>query len=174
MPDSKPVQGRQAADCDNLKDSEVVLQSTNHSRRIAITICSICLYAIVVHSLTPPPLYQQRISDLKAIESALNGYHSLNGKYPGSQFVSAYSGGSYQEDWIPGIVPRFINKLPLDPRGEINPAHQYMYISDGIDYKLIAHGPEDVGQVEKILPSLMDPRRPTWAYGFWTKGAAKW
>ncbi|MGC4071642.1 MAG: hypothetical protein QM760_03860 [Nibricoccus sp.] len=64
--------------------------------------------------------------------------------------------------------------MPEDPRGSHESAQQYLYTSDGRDYKIIAHGPEDCSLVVARTPSLADPRRTTWAYGYWTEGAAAW
>ena len=40
--------------------------------------------------------------------------------------------------------------------------------------KLISHGPEDCATVKSKYPSLIDPARDCWAFGYWTPGAVNW
>jgi hypothetical protein len=49
-----------------------------------------------------------------------------------------------------------------------------LYNSNGIDYKLISHNPENIDYVIKNYPELLDPSRSSWAFGIWTENAAKW
>jgi hypothetical protein len=51
---------------------------------------------------------------------------------------------------------------------------QYIYNSNGADYKLISNYPEDCDSVKRMNPALIDPTRNCWVYGFWTKGAISW
>lgn len=116
------------------------------------------------------PHYLRRFGDFARLERALACYRADHGAYP-------MSGGSFSvdENWIPGLVPRYLTAVPQDPRHLTNVRNkQYLYISNGIDYKLIAHAPEDFGFVAKTYPERVDPRRPSYAYGIWTPGAAEW
>jgi hypothetical protein len=72
------------------------------------------------------------------------------------------------------LVPEYLEQLPRDPRGNDVPDQQYLYRSDGKDYKLISHSPEDYTFVRASRPELIDPVREGWAYGFWTEGAVGW
>ncbi|MFA7022767.1 hypothetical protein [Aliarcobacter sp.] len=100
----------------------------------------------------------------------------LNLAVPISQgFDGIYSKYGYSgNDWIKGLSPKYINKLPIDPRNTNNPSFQYLYKSNGKDYKLISHSPEDCKSVEKINKALIDPSRKCWAYGLWSDGAKDW
>lgn len=124
-----------------------------------------------------PPFYVQRVGDLASIHAALEAYHRANGTYPVSQ---SYDGvhsnwGRSAEDWIPGLVPTFIKTLPRDPELSEDGDLQYLYRSDGTDYKLIAH--HSLGScatAKKLAPYLIDPVRDCWGFGYWTEGAQGW
>lgn len=119
----------------------------------------------------------QRVRDLTAIIYALEKYKLDNRKYPISS--NGYDGlhtdyGRASEKWIEGLVPKYLDKLPSDPRKNESGNDQYIYRSNGANYKLIAHNPDDCEQVKKLFPNIVDPLRDCWAYGFWTKKAAYW
>ncbi len=120
--------------------------------------------------------YEKRIKDLKKIRDALDAYYRKYNSYPKSKgFDGLYSKwGLSGENWIKNLVPVYIDKLPRDPRRNENPMEQYIYRSNGKDYKLIAHGVEDCNIVKSLNPKLIDPKRNCWAYGYWTKGAIQW
>lgn len=119
---------------------------------------------------------------LREIESALETYYSVHHAYPSTVGVCplSYCGesplGGNTTDWIPGLVAGgFIQALPKDPEYDPNVCPQYsgtwgetyLYISDGIDYKVLAHCPRGDS---KITPTptqndpLFDPNRPDWAW----------
>jgi hypothetical protein len=113
-----------------------------------------------------------RVSDLRNIQNALSKYHRQYGSYPKS---NGYQGkvscwGASKTVWIDNLVPNFIEKLPVDPRNDQNCYNQYLYQSDGVGYKLIAHHPEDLAEVVLSNPQFFDPARPFWAYGVWSSG----
>jgi prepilin-type N-terminal cleavage/methylation domain-containing protein len=95
----------------------------------------------------------RRIADLKQIQTALELYYSDNHAYPSTQ-----SGGTYYwfgnctitagwgigskpttgaAGYIPGLAPTYLPVLPVDPKPATNTC--YIYISNGIDYSLLAH-----------------------------------
>ena len=102
-----------------------------------------------------------------------------NMKYP----MSSNKGGGWDglftswgksgEKWIAGLVPEYIDSLPRDPRKNKQGHQQYIYKSNGKDYKLIAHGISDRDFVYSVDKSFMDPKRKR-ACGYWTKGAKNW
>ena len=96
----------------------------------------------------------------RALSEGFDGLHTAWGK----------SG----KDWIKGLVPNYLESLPRDPRKNDNPKEQYLYRSNGKDYKLIAHSPGDCRVVKKTHPERVDPKRNCWAYGYWTEGAKDW
>lgn len=131
----------------------------------------------VVHFSDPKNL---RLSDLSSIPYALEEYKIKHRSYPissdgGSGWDGFYSKyGESRPDWIRGLVPEFLPSLPRDPRMNKQNSEQYLYRSDGANYKLIAHSPDDCNEVSKIFPMLVDPIRNCWAYGYWTVKAARW
>lgn len=120
---------------------------------------------------------QQTIDDLLKLKEALEKYHSAHNAYPASSggfdaVVAAF--GESKEEWIPGLAPAFIDRLPKDPRKSKDPRQQYMYRSDGKDYKLIAHNPVGMNEAVEKHPELVDPARPSWALGVWSEAATNW
>ena len=116
---------------------------------------------------------QLRLTQLDDLKKALGKYFSKNGHYPRSV---SYDGiktkwGKSSKNWIPNLAPEFISELPRDPRMSDDGNVQYLYKSDGKDYKLLAHG---IAPSTKAELQLQDPRRPTWAFGYWTTGALNW
>jgi hypothetical protein len=119
----------------------------------------------------------KRLEDLTVICKALSAYHKKHGIYPKSSggwdgFYSAW--GKSGSDWISGLVPAYLSELPRDPRHTDLPEQQYLYMSNGEDYKLISHNPEDLEIVKQAHPEMTDPMRAAWAYGFWTEGGIGW
>jgi len=115
------------------------------------------------------------LADLKLVVSALEKYKAEKGHYPGRPswdgFSSKYGPGA---DWIPGLVPEYIPALPRDRRMHNQAQGQYLYRSDGVDFKLIAHGRPDCEKFRSMQPDLVDPKRDCIAVGFWSPGARGW
>lgn len=120
------------------------------------------------------------VRDLLEIAYALERYKRDHWSYPiSSAGTKAWDGiksnfGESREDWIRGLVPHYLDKLPRDPRMLDNGIQQYLYMSDGANYKLIAFKPSNCHLVKSSYPSLIDPKRGCQAYGFWSEGAASW
>ena len=113
------------------------------------------------------------LSDLLQISGALKAFKQKHGVYPQSVGFDGFKSnwGESSTDWIKGLSPDFLQILPRDPRKSKEPNKQYLYKSDGKDYKLIVHG---VNAKAALLVDYADPKRPTWAAGVWTPGAANW
>ena len=108
-----------------------------------------------------------RLADLENIRNAIELYKIEHGNYP----IAEYSQPVDENDttWIPGLVPRYLDELPVDPMNSNEVSHQYLYHSDGFDYKIIAHGADDVFYNAIEYPNIIDPIRPVFAYGYWSK-----
>jgi hypothetical protein len=118
-----------------------------------------------------------RISHLRELNEALRKYKLKFGNYPKSHLWDGLytNWGHSKADWIDGLAPDFIDTLPRDPRNNAIGSQQYLYRSNGIDFKLLAHGVRDDCPVIKLkYPELIDPIRNCNAYGFWSEGAEKW
>jgi len=116
------------------------------------------------------------VGDIRSLSLALEMYYDSNGSYPSSQGGAGPWDGYYTcwgdstPNWIPGLVPTYISVLPREPRNTTDCSSQYIYNSNGTDYKLIYHSPEDCAGVVAQYPSLADPARVCWAYGIYTPG----
>ena len=113
------------------------------------------------------------VTDLSAVNKAVNLYFVQNGSYPIS--LSWRSSFDYPGDYVPGLVPTFIAKLPngLYP-GDASLNEVYMYYSNGTDYKIIAHGGRygNLCQIAKAQDAKLVSNRDCWAYGFYSPGGA--
>lgn len=122
------------------------------------------------------PKTQQRLQDLDNVKAALEKYHEKEGAYPVSKGFDGFPSewGNSTRNWIAGLSPTYISELPLDPDHEAPTPGQYLYSSNGTDYKLIAHRTSDCEAVKAVRPELMDLQRQCYAYGYWTAGARNW
>lgn len=122
-------------------------------------------------ALAPDPrmVNRKRVQDLVTINDALKAYHARNGAYPMAEgLAGANERGA---GWIPGLSPDFLPDVPRDPMH--GPATQYVYVSDGANYKLLAQGVSLIGSsnVEVLGIKIDHTRNPTAqnaAFGFWT------
>lgn len=120
------------------------------------------------------------ITDLREVSKALELYYDSNGSYPSSAAGSGSWDGLYtcwgdaSTNWIPGLTPSFISTLPRSPNNSTSCGDNYIYNSNGVDYKLIWHNGENCAFVRAKYPTVADPARNCWAYGFWTPGAQGW
>ena len=117
------------------------------------------------------PDLTKNFSELERINTALQEYFKKYQHYPqseGFQGVQSQWGASKGEIWIDGLVPEFIDSLPQGNGKE------FLYCSDGLDYKLLVHLPENFYFISKIYPDRVDPMRNSYAAGFWTKNATQW
>ncbi|MBI4067477.1 type II secretion system protein [Candidatus Gottesmanbacteria bacterium] len=125
----------------------------------------------------------KRKADLQQIRSALEVYKSVNRVYPmtGSNlWYSSESGDDHlpdvvsRADYVPGLEPNYIAKLPKDPKGGIStistcndvPPYMraYLYRSDdGSEYKLLSHCAPEAANWSTNDP-YYDLKRGTWAW----------
>lgn len=117
---------------------------------------------------------RQRLADLETIAAALEAYRKKHDAYPGTGgawFARRNCAGPSREDWIPGLAPEFIVRLPQDPRADEACDHQYVYKSDGTDFKILALGPEAAG----LWLQREEHRDTKWpAYSAHSPGAREW
>jgi hypothetical protein len=121
--------------------------------------------------LLPSPSYEKRVKDISSIKVALEEYKKDHGAFPVANYSRLINEKFLiDENWIPGLSPKYIQVLPRDVRMDNIPSHQYLYVSDGFVYKIIAHGVDDMEGIRKRHPNMIDPRRPGHAFGFWSFG----
>jgi hypothetical protein len=119
---------------------------------------------------------RKRVGDLVTLNDALKSYHKKRGAYP----VAAGLGGLPDRGaaWIPGLAPDFVPELPRDPALSMDKdGPQYVYVSNGTDYKLLARNVSLVGGTNvEVLGVKIDPTHSKTAenasFGFWTPGFA--
>ncbi len=131
----------------------------------------------------------KRVSDLKQMQVALEYYYAVNRAYPnsnGAWVTECTEFNNTGNNVIPGLVPNYISRIPVDPKSApvhavapvYRPAWQdcYLYISyNGVDYAFIAHNMSEFTQADYAkYPELIDPLRPTWAWKVYSPGAAAW
>ncbi|WP_439856375.1 sulfatase-like hydrolase/transferase [Pseudomonas yamanorum] len=122
----------------------------------------------------PIAKFKQRKADLDKIRMALERYHSANGTYPQSVGFDGIRSdwGRSSENWISGLIPDFLDALPRDPERSTTALPQYLYSSNGTDYKLIAHGAIQSCSIASLLnPEMVDPVRQCYAFGYWSQNA---
>jgi len=120
---------------------------------------------------------QKTLDDLTVLKKALDAFYRNNHSYPSTN--STWFGikspfGESRADWIPGLAPKYIHQLPADPRKSRTDIQQYMYMSNGKDFKLIAHFPVGIADAIKKHPELVDSKRPSWSIGIWSDSAKTW
>jgi len=114
---------------------------------------------------------RKRVQDLVTINDALKAYHAKNGAFPQAAALAGLN--ERGANWIAGLAPEFVKEIPRDPMHDTTT--QYVYVSDGADYKLLAAGVSLVGSPNvEVLGIKIDPtRNPTAesaSFGFWTPG----
>jgi hypothetical protein len=120
---------------------------------------------------------RKRVSDLVTINDALKAYHAKHGKFPAAPKLGGYL--ERGKNWIPGLAPEFLAELPRDPAmSEDKAGPQYLYASNGADYKLVAQGVSLVGGTNvEVLGVKFDPSKENTmekaAFGFWTEAFAQ-
>jgi prepilin-type N-terminal cleavage/methylation domain-containing protein len=112
------------------------------------------------------------LAGLAQVNNSILAYHAFNGAYPVSSgyqgYCSAY-GSSLGNNWIPELTTQgFANgTLPIDPRNNGScwdtGVGQFIYYSNGTDYKLISHSVESMSGVSA---NLVDPARPSYSFGY--------
>ena len=127
-----------------------------------------------------------RKSDLRQIANAIERYHIFYGQYPVTNTWCGALGSAWYncgDDWIPGLVASGeIKELPKDPRsGQVNPSsglvncreattdNYYIYYSNGVDYKLLAHCTPE-GTMSPTDPFY--DWRSYWAWAIYSPGGA--
>lgn len=166
---------------------------------VVIAIISI-LTSVILGSLSTARINSRegiRVENLRTLQTALELYYTDYGRYPKTfepEDISTMNGhpnppgsGIFKEcaghpnDYIPGLAPKYIAKLPSDPALNCGGVpHSWVYASDGIDYKLITH--PELGTIRTVTDPAWDNGSndcildgyPAVHYGVWTPGAVCW
>ncbi len=122
-----------------------------------------------------------RKSELKELQAALELYYNDHNSYPSTngQWWGNSPNGGNQINWIPGLTPTYISVLPQDPVYTPSACGgwggAYLYNSNGIDYKLLSHCPQNSSVANTLTTDpFYDLVRPTWAWQVETPGGVNW
>ncbi|MBI4224779.1 MAG: type II secretion system protein [Candidatus Sungbacteria bacterium] len=161
---------------------------------VVISIISL-LASVVLASLNSARVKARdarRASDIRELQKALELYFDSNNTYPSAGLWFGGQGncwGTVTDNYIPGLAPAYISVLPLDPTPGYctsGPARgrTYLYGSNGVDYKLMAHVPENCE--DPAYRTIKDTYRDggpnasiidgnnCWAWSISTPGAISW
>ena len=109
------------------------------------------------------------LGDLSSLQKAIEAYKAINGTYPSSAGAWRNSNDN-PTDYVPNLTPNTIGSLPQPQY--TSTGGEYMYISNGADYKIMAH----TGKYQDLCPQVkakhpeMVPSRDCWAYAYYTPG----
>ena len=120
--------------------------------------------------------FKTRLSDIENIKNALHKYFVKYKKYPISKGWDGIctKWGSSKQEYNKDLVPIYIESLPTDPRNSQYCDENYLYKSiQGLGYKFIVHESPKF-DLKRVDSEMIDPKRPTSAYGIWTKRARNW
>lgn len=114
----------------------------------------------------------RHMRDLRYVRDALERFKRDRGAYPSTELRELCQGRA-GDDWIPGLAPQYLPALPGKPNGKRNCWGQYIYKSDGQEYKLVVFGADNFSRIKRIRPDLVDPSSArNMSYGFWSQGGA--
>ncbi|WP_118182357.1 hypothetical protein [Paraburkholderia phosphatilytica] len=124
-----------------------------------------------------------RVAEAFDIANALAAYKRDHGQYPATSVAPANGvpthtllpteriGPPIVRGDIPGLFPGYLARMAsMAPHPAGDPT--WLYMSDGVDFKLVFADPPDFAYAKQAHPALIDPMRP--AYGTWTFGAKTW
>ncbi|KMY86511.1 hypothetical protein BUMB_03723c [Candidatus Paraburkholderia calva] len=125
---------------------------------------------------------EQRVHEMYDIAKQLAQYRLEHGSYPTVLPPSSNGAPMHQlqgERAVPpdvrGDIPGLFseaNPTPESMQPYIPGQPNFLYLSDGNDYKLVYDNPPDMAYAKQAHPALIDPVRT--AYGVWTLGARSW
>lgn len=116
----------------------------------------------------------KRIQDLKAIQTALEVYYSVNKTYPvvylgvDTGFRSECGWGNFPSDQVvpnpagyPSFVPNYMPVFPSDPSMKKDTSQScYIYRSNGTDYEILDHEIEEFTNKDYLQQkNLISPQR---------------
>lgn len=112
----------------------------------------------------------KRVQDLKAIQTALELYYSVNKAYPVTSTwrSECAANGSLSPDKViydvlssSGLTPKYLVAMPADPSMNITASTScYLYQSNGVDYKILDYNISEMSQADfKSQMNLIDPCR---------------
>lgn len=115
-------------------------------------------------------------SDINTINKAILMYYADNGVYPGGSTQNCWTNLSTGTgDFITGLVPKYLPKIPDTPNGSTGQNYYaYCFTANGTEYKVLrlVPGGQTVPTVESSSDVHMDPTRPGRSWGLWSAGGS--
>lgn len=150
----------------------------------AITLLFIIIFWVGHRTVSIKTEAETSLAELRQIQVALEAFRQDAGRYPLSSTCpnsvggggpwlgqqSHYGGDCQGSCWIPELSDVGACPIPVEKTGENPGVREYLYRSDGRDYKLIYHAAPNLA----VKKGYLDPVRRGHAYGFWTEGAKNW
>lgn len=150
-------------------------------RRTGFTIVELLIVIVVIailaaisvvayNGIQNRTLISRSLTDLQAVNKAIQLYHSQYGTYPTTAGTIRNSNDN-PTDYVPSLVPDVVASIPVSYVGTTGNTGAYLYRSNGTDYKLIAHSgkyTEVCTTVKMSYPERIDPARDCWGYGYWS------
>lgn len=131
----------------------------------------------------------QRLQNLRELRTALETYRSERGSYPMtgpsvddidwrgscSGWGASQGGITGATGWIPNLAPTYISVLPLDPKPvPVSPFIKcYLYLSDGVDYMILAYGTMETYSLTNN-PAPRPGFPDEYDFAVYTQGARDW
>ncbi len=84
----------------------------------------------------------KRQADLHMLQNAIEEYKTKNGRYPTQGCSTSAPNFAFQtcSDYVQGLVPDFLPRLPIDSRAGANQGFAYMTNTNGTVYKIMVNG----------------------------------
>lgn len=147
--------------------------SGGHRSAEALVVPTVIQKIEAINSYTP-----EHVANLTRLAIAIERFKQDHHRYPLASMSRRdwdtlfTENGELNSAWLSELTPIYIETIPLalnqDKRNE------YVYKSDGANYKLLVVNAGDCEYVKSKTPDLIDPLRDCRAYGFWTRKAVKW
>jgi prepilin-type N-terminal cleavage/methylation domain-containing protein len=115
-------------------------------------------------------------SDIASINKAVLMYYADNGSYPGGSTQNCWTNlSSGTGNFITGLVPTYLSKIPDTPNGSGGQNYYaYCFSANGTEYKVIrlVPGGQTLPSVEANSDVKIDPSRAARGWGIWSAGGS--
>jgi hypothetical protein len=161
----------------------VALLVVNNPIVTAIVVAGLCWFlAKRSDSLALRFKVWSRLRFARKLKDALENYRAANGAYPLSPTFRPLKGTTRDDisAWLPELSSAAVQKLPRSIDNNSNGIGQWLYRSDGQDFKLIFHQPlpTEAELAFRFYTRYVDPERASQAtagaFGYWSHGAMSW
>ena len=118
----------------------------------------------------------------RTLTEGLEQYHTERGEFPVRPEFAPLVGNTREalKAWLPELPENTLQKLPHTFANNDNGFGQWLYRSDGRDFKLIYFHPSpgEAKAASRYCRGWLDPERASLhsvgAYGIWSRGATSW